>query len=154
VKAIAKLLILLALPACGAPGSEQVFTKLGEKAPAPVQARGRGPSAPPIPFKRFEGFYNRLGEISQFQPCGAEDALDVNGTAEARAVLRERFRWNSPWQGLKMFAVFTGSIVTDTPRVKGRAAADTAPPVTRTFFFITAVESLRTVQDADCRRKR
>lgn len=99
--------------------------------------------------KRFSGYYYRLGEVSQFRPCGTGELLDITGTAEGRYLLNERFRFNAVWQGRKMFGVLQGAIVTDTPRTAG-AKADTVKPVPRTRFFITGVDSLRTWQASDC----
>lgn len=145
-----KLLLLTALVACGAPGTDAVFTKGNPKIDAPDQARSAAARpAPRIQPKRYRGYYHRLSEESQFRPCGTEALLDVIGTPDARARLQEAFRWNSVWQGRKMFGIFQGAIVTDTLRTTG-AKADTAPPATRTRFFITGVDSLRTWQSSDC----
>lgn len=144
-----KLLILCALTACGAPGSEQVFNKVGQKAPAPVAVQRPGPPPAALNAKRFEGYYFRLGDTSRFTPCGSKQGMDVFGGPEARFLLRERVRWISPWQGSRMYAVFMGFVVTDTPKVQGRGV-DTTARVPRTRFFLTAVESLRVREREDC----
>ena len=146
-----KLFLLIALAACGAPGSDAVFTKGNPRIAAPDSARAVAarPPAPGMRPRRFSGYYFRQDEESQFRPCGTEALLDVIGTAAARTMLKDSFRWNSVWQGRKMFGVFQGAIVTDTPRTGG-GKADTAPPVPRTRFFITGLESLRTWQSSDC----
>ncbi len=69
------------------------------------------------------------------------------GTAEGRALLRERFFWNATWQGRPMYGQFQGAVVVDT--LNDRAAGDSVPPDTATRFFITAVDSLRTWAE-DC----
>ena len=153
VKAFAKLLILFALTACGAPGSEQVFNKVGQKAPAPVVAQRPGPPPASMIAKRFEGFYFRLGDTSRFTPCGSKVGFDIFGGNEARFLLRERLRWVSPWQGVQMYGVFIGYVVTDTPKARGRGA-DTTAMIPRTRFFLTAVESLRVREREDCVRAR
>ena len=149
VRQFAKSLILLTLIACGAPGSEQVFTKVGQKPPQPVVVKRPAPPPAALAAKRFQGFYYRLGDTSRFTPCGDKTGLDVFGNPEARFLLRERVRWTSPWQGLRMYAQFMGYVVTDTPKVQGRGA-DTTARVPRTRFFLTAVESLRVREREDC----
>ena len=149
MKVFAKWLILCGLTACGAPGSDQVFNKVGQKAPAPVAAHRPGPPPAFAAAKRFEGFYFRLGDTSRFTPCGSKQGLDVYGNPEARFLLRERLRWTTAWQGMRMYAVFMGYVVTDTPRVQG-IGADTSARIPRTRFFLTAVESLRVREREDC----
>lgn len=139
------LLLLCVLAGCGAPGSDAVFTKATAKAPPPVAPKQPERKMPA--FKRHAGLYRRVGEESRFQPCGTRVPLDVTGTGEGRAVLAERFRFSAVWQGLPMYGVFNGAVVTDTPRVKG-VPDSLAKPVTR--FFIIGVDSLRTWQDGDC----
>jgi hypothetical protein len=143
------LFLLTALAACGAPGADAVFTKGNPKIGAPDSARPAPVLAPRIQPKRYTGYYRRLGEESQFRPCGTGALLDIIGTPDARYRLHEAFRWNSFWQGRKMFGVFQGMILTDTLPTTG-AKADTAPPVLRTRFFITGVDSLRTWDTSDC----
>ncbi len=143
-----KMLLLCTLAACGAPGSDAVFTNAAKgSAPDSKQVVAKEPARPAPNFKRYTGLYRRSGDESRFQPCGTRVPLDVFGSFEGRALLAERFRFNSVWQGLPMYGVFTGAVVTDTPRVKG-APDSTAKPVTR--FYIIGVDSLRTWQDGDC----
>ena len=99
--------------------------------------------------KRFEGTYYRLGDTSRFTPCGSKVGYDLLGGYEARFVLRDRLRWTAPWQGIPMYAVFMGYVVTDTPRVQGRGA-DTTARIPRMRFFLAAVESLRVREREDC----
>ena len=136
--------------ACGAPGTDSVFTKGNPKAdqktavvPAPA------PQPPPQRFvtKRFEGLYRRNGDESRFQPCNTKTALDVFGPTEARLTLHERFRYGSVWQGMKLYAVFEGAVVTDTV---GPARADSGTGMPRTRFFLVRVDSLRAWEQGDC----
>jgi hypothetical protein len=143
------LTALTALNACGAPGADDVFTKGNPRIAAPDSARPALAQPPRIQPKRISGYYRRLGEESQFRPCGTNALLDIIGTPDGRFRLQEAFRWNSVWQGRKMFGIFQGAIVTDTPRTTG-AKGDTAAPVPRTRFFIMGVDSLRTWQAGDC----
>ena len=155
VRAISKLLLVIALGACGAPGSDSVFTQ-GNPRLQGADSAGKDSAAPdsePAPqvaarpeIKRFEGQYHRLGGVSQFRPCGAQVALDVYGSGDARYRLQERVRWLAVEQGRRMFGIFYGAIVTDTPKVDG-------PARPRTRFMLAAPESLRTWLDGDCRGK-
>lgn len=99
--------------------------------------------------KAHGGFYRRLGDDNQFQPCGTRVPLDIIGAPQARAALKERFRWSATWEGAKMYGVFQGAIVTDTPGTDG-VAGDTVKPGPRTRFFIVGVDSLRPWRDQDC----
>ena len=110
-------------------------------------AQRPGPPPAIAAAKRYEGFYFRLGDTSRFTPCGSKTGYDVFGNPEARFLLRERVRWISPWQGQRMYGVFMGYIVTDTPKVQG---ADSTTRVPRTRFFLTALESLRVRVREDC----
>jgi hypothetical protein len=147
----ANLLLLAALNACGAPGSDSVFSTGGStrakvdssSVPKVVMA----PQAPRILTKRYGGLYRRLGEDSRFRPCGTPTPLEIFGPAEARMALHERFRFSSVWQGRNMFGQFQGAIVTDTQRPQ---RSDTGIGTIRTRFFIVAVDSLRTWQPRDC----
>jgi hypothetical protein len=139
------------LLACGAPGSDDVFAgNAQKKAPttspkaAPVQ-----PTAPRLVTKRFEGYYRRYGSTSQFVPCGRTIPLEVTGTPIARGILKERIRWNSAWEGARMFVVFQGALVTDTPKVLG-TGGDSVRSKPRTRFFLVNVDSLRTWRVRDC----
>lgn len=142
--------MLATLAACGAPGADAVFTKGNPKIPSVDSSKAiAARTAPQIQFKQYRGYYRRLGDDSRFQPCGANAPLEITGTAEGRLLLRERFRWMAVEQGRKMFGVFHGTILTDTITAQGRAA-DTTARTTRTRFFITGVDSLRTWQESDC----
>ena len=135
-----------ALAGCGAPGSDQVFTKGNPKVdtappqPAPV-AR--------LATRAYGGYYRRLGDESQFQPCGTRIPLDIVGTPQARFALKERVRWTTTWQGAKLYGVFQGAVVTDTPGTNG-VAGDTVKPGPRTRFFVVGVDSLRPWRAQDC----
>jgi hypothetical protein len=71
---------------------------------------------------------------------------DVFAEGVGLAALRERYRFSAPWQGARMFSVFTGAIVTDT------APKDTTDvkPVVRTRFFVAGVDSMRAPRSGDC----
>lgn len=144
-------LLLAASGACGAPGSDAVFTKGNPKLAAAVKDTAT-PLPPPRPAaariltRPYPGLYRREGDDSRFQPCGTDRPLVIFGPFEARAFLHERFRYASVWQGQNMFGVLQGAIVTDTIR----SASDTGRGRIQTRFFITAVDSLRTWQSRDC----
>lgn len=147
-----KLLLLAALGACGAPGTDTVFTKDNPKVAPPTTA-SPGQAAPvarprvqPIETKRFVGLYRRLGDESRFQACRTEQALDIFGPFDARRRLQERFRFGSTLPGQKMYAVFEGAIITDTVRPQ---PPDTAITV-RTRFYLARVDSVRTWERSDC----
>lgn len=146
------LLLLAALGACGAPGTDAVFTKGNPKADqkgAPTAGRS-GPSPQPlaqrIQTKRYTGLYRRSGDESRFQPCGTQRALDIFGPPDARIMLHERFRYGSVYQGQKMYGVFQGAVVTDTTQP---VKPDTVGTV-RTRFYLVRVDSLRTWETSDC----
>ena len=141
-------MLLNALAACGAPGSDAVFTKENPKAAFPGSANPG--TAPPI--RRFEtrphgGYFRRVGDQSQFQPCGTSAPLDIFGSPQAQSMLKERFRWNTVWEGARMFGFLQGAIVTDTPKT---TAGDSIHPGPRTRFFLVSVDSLRTWRTGDC----
>ena len=147
----ANLLLVIILAACGAPGSDDVFAGNAQKKattysarPAPVR-----PAAPPVVTKRFEGYYRRYGAESVFMPCGSRVPLEVTGTLIAQGILKERIRWNSAWEGARMFVVFQGALVTDTPKVAG-TDGDSVRSKPRTRFFLVNVDSLRTWRVRDC----
>jgi hypothetical protein len=135
-------LIIVLVVGCGAAGSDAVFVQAfpgrGGPPPAVRQAPGGLPGV-----QGYEGLYRRVGDEAHFRPCGTETPLQVTGTAEARGLLAERFRWNSIWQNLPLYAVLRGRILTDTV-----AAGDAAPRI-RQRFFMTGVDSLR-AWDRDC----
>ena len=149
LRSLQKLLVLTTLTSCGAPGADAVFTKDNPKVAAPdAKAVATRPPSPRLEVKQFRGHYRRLGRDSRFQPCGAAAPLEITGTPEGRLMLQERWVWMSIEQGRTMFGIFVGAIVTDTVRPTG-STADSAG-TTRTRFFITAVDSLRTSKDSDC----
>ena len=144
-------LLFLLVAACGEPGSDTVFVQALN---SDGRAAAGNRAATPRPGRRIEsrpwrGLYRREGEKSQFQPCGTPEPLDVIGTAEGRALLAERFRFNAYWQGLPMFGVLRGNIVMDTLVRAGRSVSDTARVEIVTRFFVTGVDSLRT-WDNEC----
>lgn len=143
-----KLLLLATLGACGAPGTDAVFTKGNPKVD---QATPATPPLQPPPqrmmTKRYAGMYRRIGEESRFQACGTSRALDIFGPPEARITLQERFRFGSVWQGMKLYAVFEGAVVTDTVKP---VPPDSGAGTIRTRFFLAKVDSLRTWESEDC----
>jgi hypothetical protein len=145
------LLILIALSACGAPGSDAVFTRENPKLASPesIKTAEVKQNQPVIAPKPHSGLYRRIGEESQFQICGTKEALDVTGTAMARYILHERFRWQSVWQGEKMYAILQGWVMVDSQTPKGREAR--AAGRTRTVFFMMDVDSVRAWQNGDCK---
>lgn len=71
------------------------------------------------------------------------------GPAITSGILKERFRWYAVWEGAKMYAVFQGAIVTDTPLIKPITVDSTKGPP-RTRFYIAEVDSLRVWRNSDC----
>ena len=139
-------LFCLILAACGSPGSESVFTRNNPKT-ASLDSVGARPRTEPqrMVTRQYSGYYSKLGDDSQFQPCGTTVPLDVTGAPIARGILKERFRWNAVWEGAKMYAVFEGAIVTDTAATAGDSVKGP-----RTRFFLIDVDSLRTWRNGDC----
>lgn len=138
------------LAACGAPGSDSVFSQTGSKS-APAGSVTVTPSRPAMP--RYEtrphgGYYRRVGDDPQFQPCGTREPLALFGPPSAMLALKERFRWNAVWEGTKMFAVLQGAIVTDTPKTAAAESAASGRP--RTRFFMISIDSLRVWRAGDC----
>lgn len=144
-----KLLLLTALAACGAPGSDAVFDVRKNKAPA-TDTSAKAPVPPPAPrlvTRQYSGLYWRAAaDTVQFQPCGMNVVFDVVAQGTAALQLRERYRFIAPWQGAKMFAVFRGAIVTDSVRSGGDSARSTP----RTRFVVAGVDSMRARRPADC----
>jgi hypothetical protein len=145
------LLLLAVLGACGAPGTDSVFTKSNPKATPTTASTGQAvapprPPAQPIKTRQFVGLYRRLNDQSRFQACRTDRPLDVFGPFEARQRLHERMRYGSNLPGLKMYAVFEGAVVTDTVQPK---PPDTVA-VVRTRFYLARVDSLRTWERSDC----
>ena len=151
-RAFSNVLLLTALCACGAPGSDSVFTQGNPKLANPDSiGRSAGPAAVQAPPKTYKGLYRRTGEESRFQPCGTTVPLPVDGTSAARYVLHERFRWNAVWQGQNMYGVFTAWILHDTVRAGRGGAGDSASVGTpRTRIYLVDVDTLRPWNDGDC----
>lgn len=95
-------------------------------------------------MKVYAGYYRKLGEDSQFLPCGTTNLLEITGTPLAMILLKERFRWNAIWEGARLFVVFRGTIVTDTTR------SDSATAGPRTRFLLIEIDSMRTWKNGDC----
>ena len=144
-------MLISALAACGAPGSDEVFTKGTGKAKAPDTStvRPATPPAPGIVTRSYGGYFRRVGNSFEFQPCDTKVPLVIFTSPQGRLALRERTRFNDVWEGAKRFGVFQGAIVTDTPDTKG-VQGDSARPGPRTRFYLTAVDSLRTWRPTDC----
>lgn len=147
VRLFRKVFLLTTLAACGAPGTEDVFTTGNPKIPAADSA----PKAPVVRLatRAYAGLYRRGGDENHFQPCGTRVPLDLTGTAQARRELRDRVRWSSVWEGAKLYGIFQGAIVTDTPKTRD-GGSDSARAVPRTRFFIVGVDSLRPWHAQDC----
>lgn len=148
-RVLSSVLLVVMLGACGAPGSDTVFTKGNPKLnPGVDSAVATAPAVQPARLRTslYRGYYRRLGDESGFQPCGTRQLLTIFGPPEARMALHERFRFSSPVQGQKMFGVFEGAIIVDTLRA--------VPPDTigklRTRFLIVRVDTLRTWDGRDC----
>jgi hypothetical protein len=150
-----KLLLLASLTACGAPGSDLVFTRGNPKTPTPDSASkaAANPDAPPrarIAFLPTKGLYRRIGDDSRFQPCGTRELLQVGGSGEGRFLLAQHFRFNAVWMGRPLYGILRGAVITETlpprPAAKG---ADTLPTI-RTRFYVVGVDSLRTWLPGDC----
>jgi hypothetical protein len=99
---------------------------------------------PSIATRVYAGYYRKLGDNQQFQPCGTTQLLEITGPPMARLILRDRFRWNAIWEGAKLFAVFRGAIVTDTVK------SDSSRVRTRSRFWLVDVDSMRTWEKGDC----
>ena len=137
--------------ACGAPGSESFFDPETAKAtpavPAPPPQVAQPAAASTV--RTYKGYYRKFEDQTRFQPCGTNTLMDITGSFEAIVLLTERFRWLALYEGAKMYAVFRGSIVTDTPTVTG-AKGDTTKGKPRTRFQLVGVDSVRVWQVGDC----
>lgn len=137
------------LAACGAPGSEDVFTrKPTAKAPADAPKVVAKP-APRLETRVDSGYFRKAGEQWQFQPCGTSKLMDITAEPLARLILRDHFRWNAIWEGAKLYAVFRGATVTDTVKADS-ASADSSKAGPRTRFHLVEVKSMRTWERGDC----
>jgi hypothetical protein len=145
------LLLVMILAACGAPGSDSVFARNTEKKATTDSAKAAPvpPAAPRLVTKRFEGYYRRYGNESVFMRCGTTVPLPVTGTPIALGILKERVRWHAAWEGARMYGVFQGALVTDTPLVAG-PDGDSVRSKPRTRFYLTDVDSFRTWRVRDC----
>ena len=143
-----KLLFVTALAACGAPGSDSVFTRnnprFGSVDSAAPKAVASRQGSPTVATKVYAGYYLKKGDRSQFQPCGTEKLLEITALWETKRMLMERFRWNAIWEGAKLYAVFQGAIVDDTTR----ADSSRTGPAKR--FYLVGIDSVRTWQRSDC----
>ena len=144
MRLLRKLLLISALAACGAPGSDDVFTGKKAEAPSPEAKKVAASPAPRTQTKVYKGYFRKAGEDWQFQPCGTSQLLDITALPLARLILRDHFRWNAIWEGAKLYAVFQGAIITDTVKVD---SAKTGP---RTRFQLAEVDSMRTWERGDC----
>ena len=150
VRVLLKLLLLNVLAACGAPGSDAMFTGDSTKAADALAARPPAQRQQPrIATKAHGGFFRRVGDDYQFQPCGTKVPLNLSVAPQAGRQLRDRVRFTAVWEGVKMFGVLQGAIVTDTPSTKG-AESDSVTPGPRTRFYLVGVDSLRTWRPSDC----
>lgn len=151
VQILAKSLLILGLAACGAPGSDSVFTRNNPRTASVDSASStvRPRQVPRIATRVYAGYYRKSGDDSQFQPCGTRTLLEITGPPMAQLMLKERFRWNAIWEGAKLFAVFEGAIVTDSAQAdSSKADSSKAGPAKR--FWLVAVDSMRTWRNEDC----
>lgn len=149
MRVLLKLLLLSPLAACGAPGSDAVFDVRKGKTPAADTVKASVTPPPPrLVTRQYSGYYRRMTDTLQFQPCGMKVVLDVVVSPQGMAALelRERYRFSAPWPGAKMFSVVRGAIVTDS--VSGGDDSVRATP--RTRFLIAGVDSMRARRPSDC----
>lgn len=150
VRLISRLLLLTVLAACGAPGSDAVFLPKAKTPAASSSApKATTPAAPPFVAKQYTGWYRRMGDTSEFLPCGARTPLNVDATPLGMLELRQRYEFTAPWPLAKMYSVVQGAIMTDT-LVVGGGKADSLKRVPRTRFMITGVDSMRAWKSSDC----
>ena len=151
VRALHALFLVIALGACGVPGSDAVFTKGNPKiARTDSVARAPRPAKAEEPAKTYQGLYRRIGDESRFQPCATTVPLVVDGNWNGQFMLREQFRWNSAIQGQKLFGVFSGWILHDTARTGSGAGDSASSGIPRTRFYLINLDSLRPWNDRDC----
>ena len=154
MRPLAKLFLLnalAALSACGAPGSDDVFTRRKPKAAALDSDTVKivPQFFPTIATRAYAGYYRRVGDDQQFQPCGTTRPLEITAPPVARLILKDAFRWNAVWQGAPLYAVFEGAIVTDTVRADS-TTTDSSKVGPRTRFYMVDVKSMRNWRDGDC----
>jgi hypothetical protein len=148
VRHLPKLLLLGVLGACGAPGSDSVFTRGNPNFPSVDTPKAKVVPAPaPVPrlvTKAYAGYYRKAGDDSQFQPCGTSQLLEIVAFPMARMLLRDRVRWTSIWDGAKLYAVFRGAIVDAPPGNDSSKAGPTKR------FYLEEIDSMRNWQRGDC----
>jgi hypothetical protein len=150
VRVLLKLLLLNGLAACGAPGSDAVFDVRKTKSPVVDTTKAKAPVPQPAPrlaTRRYSGYFRRVADTVQFQPCGMnvfDVVISPQGTASLE--LRERYRFTAPWPGAKMFSVFRGAMITDSVS----RGDDSVRSIPRTRFLLTGVDSMRATRSSDC----
>ena len=149
MRQISRLLLLSVVTACGAVGSDDVFTRKNPSTPAADTPKVVAKPAPRLATKVYSGYFRKAGDEWQFQPCGTSALLDITAQPLARLILRDRFRWNAIWEGARLYAVFQGAIVTDTVKADS-TNADSTKAGPRTQFYLLDVDSMRTWQRGDC----
>ena len=144
----------------GRAGSGAASTPPGAVSGAASQNPAAAKPAAPLPpqVRVFRGLYLRNSDSSAFKPCVDKDYHRVIGEANARgreaiALLRERFRWTTPFIGRPLFAVFRGYLEPDTgiraprPDPNSHAAPSKTVPMR---FVLTKLDSLRPREPGDC----
>ena len=149
MRLLSKLLLINILAACGAPGSEDVFTRKNPAKDPAAAPKAVAKPAPRLETKVYSGYFRKAGDEWQFQPCGTSKLMDITAEPLARLILRDHFRWNAIWEGAKLYAVFQGATVTDTVKVDS-TSADSSKAGPRTRFHLVEVQSMRTWERGDC----
>ena len=150
MRPLSNFLLISILAACGAPGSEDVFTRKDpttKDSPDTPQVVAK-PAPRPV-SKTYAGYFRKAGDEWQFQPCGTTRLMDITAEPLARLILRDHFRWNAIWEGAKLYAVFQGAPVTDTVKADS-TSANSAKAGPRTRFHLVEVKSMRTWERGDC----
>lgn len=145
---VRKLLLINILAACGAPGSDSVFTSGKAKSDTPAPATPAPRPAPRVAPKTVTGYFRVVGMQPQFQPCGTARPIDIYGSPSFMARLKERIRFSGVWEGRKYFAQLLGTVVTDT--VPSDSSSDSVRAGPRTRFNFVEVDSLRPWRNSDC----
>lgn len=146
MRVILKLLLLNSLAACGTPGSDAVFDMRKTSTAVADTSEANAHVSPPA-SRQYSGYFRRMADTVQFQPCGMKviyDVLVAPGTAAL--ALQERYRFSAPWPGAKMFGVFRGAIVTDS----ASGGDDSVRAAPRTRFLVAGVDSMRATRLTDC----
>jgi hypothetical protein len=136
--------VLVLVVACGGQGSDAVFVQALSGRGGAQPGGGLRPPVQAADIRAFRGLYRRSGDEAHFQPCGTATPLEITGSFEGRALLAERFRWNSIWQNMPLYAVLRGAIMTDSV-----ASGDSLAPEVVRRFYVTGVDSMR-AWDGDC----